>query len=44
MDVLERLAGFLAAHDGNTITGHRLLSREGVNWEGDLDLTDTKVG
>lgn len=29
--------------DGNTITGHGELSRDGSNWEPDLDVTYTKI-
>ncbi len=29
--------------DGNTITGHGELCRDGVNWEPDLDVTYTKI-
>ncbi len=30
--------------DGNTIVGHGQLSRDGSNWEPDLDVTYTKTG
>ncbi len=38
----QRFTGTLI-DDGNTIIGHGELSRDGTNWEPDLDLTYTKL-
>ena len=32
------------SHDGNTITGHGQLSRDGATWDDDLSLTYRKTG
>ncbi len=39
----QRLTGTFS-DDGNTITGHGELSRDGSNWEPDLDVTYTREG